>query len=77
MWLATEGSAATLHQQGQIGHLGAGAMADITVLDLAATPVITQRSRTAETFWDQLFPTIMMGDDRSIKDVWVAGQRVV
>ncbi|MBB5720849.1 guanine deaminase [Loktanella ponticola] len=76
MWLATEGSAATLHQQGQIGHLGAGAMADITVLDLAATPAIAQRTRSAESFWDQLFPTIMMGDDRAIKDVWVAGQRV-
>jgi guanine deaminase len=76
MWLATEGSAATLHQQGKIGHLGAGAMADITVLDLAATPLIAQRTKSAETIWDQLFPTIMMGDDRAIKDVWVAGKRV-
>jgi guanine deaminase len=76
MWLATEGSATALHQQGTIGRLGAGAMADITVLDLAATPAISQRTRTAESIWDQLFPTIMMGDDRAIKDVWVAGQRV-
>ncbi|MEO9864718.1 MAG: guanine deaminase, partial [Yoonia sp.] len=76
MWLATEGSAATLHKSGQIGHLGTGAMADITVLDLAATPLIAQRVNSAENVWDQLFPTIMMGDDRSIKDVWVAGSRV-
>lgn len=76
MWLATEGSAATLHQQGEIGRLGAGAMADITVLDLASTPAITQRTNRAETVWDQLFPTIMMGDDRAIRDVWVAGSRV-
>ncbi|UWR00418.1 guanine deaminase [Rhodobacteraceae bacterium S2214] len=76
MWLATEGSAATLHQSGEIGHLGTGAMADITVLDLAATPLIAQRVKSAENVWDQLFPTIMMGDDRSIKDVWVAGSRV-
>ncbi len=34
MWLATEGSADALKMSGQIGHLGAGAMADITVLDL-------------------------------------------
>jgi len=43
MWLATEGSAATLHKSGEIGHLGAGAMADITVLDMASTPLIAQR----------------------------------
>ena len=76
MWMATEGSAETLHMSGQIGHLGAGAMADITVLDLAATPAIAQRTQSADSFWDQLFPTIMMGDDRAIKDVWVAGKRV-
>lgn len=77
MWLATEGSAATLHQAGQIGHLGAGAMADITVLDLSSTRLIAQRANPAKDFWDQLFPTIMMGDDRAVRDVWVAGARVI
>lgn len=76
MWLATEGSAAALHMTGKIGRLAADAMADITVLDLAATPVIAQRAAQAKTFWDTLFPTIMLGDDRSIRDVWVAGKRV-
>ena len=76
MWLATEGSAATLHMSEQIGHLGVGAAADICVLDLASTPAIAQRSGRAETFWDTLFPTIMMGDDRAVRDVWVAGQQV-
>ncbi|MFG5381852.1 guanine deaminase [Yoonia sp. R2-816] len=75
MWLATEGSAQALQMNGQIGHLGAGAMADITVLDLAATSAIAQRSQQAQDIWDALFPTIMMGDDRSIADVWIAGQR--
>ena len=75
LWLATEGSARTLHMQGQIGHLGAGAMADITVIDLASTPAIAQRAARATDIWDALFPTIMMGDDRAVKDVWVAGQR--
>ncbi len=77
MWLATEGSAASLHMAGQIGHLGAGAAADITVLDLASTPAIAQRSRRAEDIWDAVFPTIMMGDDRAIADVWIAGVRQV
>jgi guanine deaminase len=75
MWLATEGSAASLHMTGQIGHLGVGAMADITVIDLASTPAIAQRSARADDIWDALFPTIMMGDDRAIADVWIAGVR--
>ncbi len=75
MWLATEGSAAALKMSGQIGHLGAGAMADITVLDLESTPAIAQRAERAADIWDALFPTIMMGDDRAIRDVWVAGER--
>ena len=75
MWLATEGSAASLHMTGRIGHLGAGAAADITVLDLASTPAIAQRHARADDIWDALFPTIMMGDDRAIADVWIAGQK--
>lgn len=76
MWLATEGSARALHMGGQIGHLGQGAMADIAVLDLASTPVIAQRVAQADDIWNALFPTIMMGDDRAVRDVWVAGRRV-
>ena len=76
MWLATEGSARALHLGGAIGHLGPGAMADIAVLDLASTPAIAQRMERAETIWEALFPTIMMGDDRAVRDVWVAGRRV-
>ncbi|KQI67348.1 guanine deaminase [Loktanella sp. 3ANDIMAR09] len=76
MWLATEGAARALHMGGQIGHLGAGAMADLCVIDLASTPAIAQRHACADDIWEALFPTIMMGDDRAIRDVWVAGRRV-
>jgi guanine deaminase len=76
MWLATEGSANALKMSGEIGHLGASAMADITVLDLQSTAVIAQRAARAADIWDAIFPTIMMGDDRAIKDVWIAGKRV-
>jgi guanine deaminase len=75
MWKATEGSAAALHMSGQIGHLGVGSAADITVLNLASTPAIAQRHARAVDVWDALFPTIMMGDDRAIRDVWVGGAR--
>ena len=61
---------------GTIGRLGAGSAADIVVLDLASTPAISQRTAQADDIWGAVFPTIMMGDDRAIKDVWVAGGRV-
>ncbi len=76
MWLATEGSARSLHMGGQIGHLGAGAAADITVLNLSSTPAIAQRAARAEGIWDAIFPTIMMGDDRAVQATWVAGHPV-
>ncbi|SEW24585.1 guanine deaminase [Cognatiyoonia koreensis] len=76
MWLATEGSAGALKKSGHIGHLAAGAAADICVIDLQSTPAIAQRAIRANGFWDALFPTIMMGDDRAIADVYVAGVRV-
>ncbi|MDB9944348.1 guanine deaminase, partial [Octadecabacter sp.] len=76
MWLATEGSAQALLMGGEIGSLNIGAAADIAVLDLASTPAISQRSARADTVWEALFPTIMMGDDRAIKAVYVAGVKV-
>jgi guanine deaminase len=76
MWLATEGSASALHMSGQIGSLNVGAMADIAVLNLASTPAIAQRSAHANSLWEALFPTIMMGDDRAIAAVYVAGKAV-
>ena len=50
-------------------------MADITVLGLASTPAIAQRAAQARDIWDSIFATIMMGDDRAVRDVWVAGTR--
>ena len=75
LWLATEGSAEALHAKGRIGTLAPGAEADICVLDLASTEAIAQRTRQAETVWDEVFATIMMGDDRAVRSVWVAGER--
>ncbi len=74
MWLASEGSAQALHLQGKVGHLGAGAEADLCVLNLKSTQAIEQRSHNANDFWEALFPTIMMGDDRAMRQVWVAGK---
>ena len=74
IWLATAGSARSLHLQDKIGSLTPGLEADITILDLASTPAIEQRSTNANSVWDMLFATIMMGDDRAVKTVWVNGR---
>ena len=38
-----------------------------------ATLSDAQRSAQADTLWEALFPTIMMGDDRAIRATWVNG----
>ena len=76
-WLATEGAARVLGLGGRVGALRPGAVADIVVIDLASTPAIAQRAARAADLWDALFPTIMMGDDRAVREVRVAGQVVV
>lgn len=75
-WLATAGSAAALRADDRIGNLAPGMEADIVVIDLASTPAIAQRASRAETFWEALFPTIMLGDDRAIREVRIAGRRI-
>lgn len=77
VWLATAGSARTLHLHDQIGNIDTGMEADLTVLTLASTPAIAQRASQASDIWESLFATIMMGDDRAIQDVWIAGKRRV
>ena len=71
----TAGSARSLHLHDRIGRLAPGMEADLTILDLASTAAIAQRRARAETIWEAVFPTIMMGDDRAIADVWIAGSK--
>ncbi len=74
-WLATQGSARALHADALIGNIAPGMEADLVVVDLNSTPAIEQATRRAEDIWQQIFPTIMMGDDRAIREVWVAGRK--
>jgi guanine deaminase len=74
LWLATVGSARSLWMDDRIGNLKAGHEADLVVVDLSSTEAIAQRSSRATDLWESIFPTIMMGDDRAIEAVWIAGQ---
>jgi guanine deaminase len=74
-WLATQGSARALGLDDRIGNLAPGMEADIAVIDLASTPAIAQAAARAENLWQALFPTIMLGDDRAVAAVYVAGRR--
>ena len=74
-WLATAGSARALRTEQRIGNIAPGMEADLVVVNLASTPAIAQATRRAEDIWQAVFPTIMLGDDRAIVDVWIAGAR--
>ena len=76
LWLATQGAAKAMHMQDKIGNLAHGNYADIVILNLSSTYAIAQRVTNANSFWETVFPTIMMGDDRAISDVYIAGKRV-
>jgi guanine deaminase len=77
LWLASEGSARALGLGGVVGTLAAGAEADLIALDLAATPVLAQRTARAESVWEELFAAMMLGDDRCVTGVWIEGRRVL
>lgn len=74
LWLATAGSAESLHMSDKIGNIAVGMEADLVVLDLHSTPAIAQRAERAQDLWEAVFPTIMMGDDRAIHSVWIGGR---
>ena len=76
LYMATVGSADALHIGAHVGNLDAGKEADIIVIDLASTPVIAQRTARADTLWESIFPTIMLGDDRAIIATYIAGNRL-
>nr|WP_321252063.1 guanine deaminase [uncultured Ruegeria sp.] len=76
LWLATVGSARSLRKDNCIGNIAPGMEADLVVIDLASTPAIAQREACAEDLWEAVFPTIMMGDDRAIAEVRIAGKPV-
>ncbi|WP_423186356.1 guanine deaminase [Alishewanella sp. d11] len=73
---ATRGAANALYLDDKIGSLEVGKEADIIVLDLNATPIIKYRMQYAKSLEDILFVLMTLGDDRTVKATYVAGERV-
>jgi guanine deaminase len=75
-YLATLGGARALSLDAETGSLEPGKSADFLVLDLHATPLISMRSDRAAGLEDLLAGLIFMGDDRVVKQAWIAGRNV-
>lgn len=78
--MMTRGNAVTLGLEDRIGTLEPGSDADIVVVDSRATPAMAHRMETvSENATDcldqELFVLMTMGDDRSVKATYVAGER--
>ena len=58
----------------RVGSLAPGHEADLVVLDLRSTPLIAYRMDQARDFEEQLFIQMTLGDDRAVRETWVAGR---
>ncbi|HET7412363.1 MAG TPA: guanine deaminase, partial [Pararhizobium sp.] len=72
-WQTTRGNAEALSLEDRIGTLEAGSDADIVVLDARGTPAMALRMERAATLAEELFLLQTMGDDRAVREVYVAG----
>jgi guanine deaminase len=72
-YLATRGGARALYLDDRIGSLAPGMEADLIVMDLKSTPAIEFRLRHCASFEEMLFVQMVLGDDRAIRETWVAG----
>ncbi|MEZ2230097.1 guanine deaminase [Microcoleus sp.] len=85
MFLATLGGARALKLEDKIGNFDVGKEADFVILNPRATPVMAFRNEqnneqmtpiTIEELGEQLFSTIVLGDDRTIVATYVMGELV-
>lgn len=75
-WLATLGGAEALRLDDRIGRIAPGYEADLCVLDLAATPLLGFRTGTCRSIEELLFVLMTLGDHRTVRATWVAGECV-
>ena len=75
-YLATLGAARALYLDDKIGGIAIGKEADITVLDLKATPLLEHRMGYTRNVEEILFVLMTLGDDRVVRATYIAGNRV-
>lgn len=78
LFLATLGGARALSLQDKLGNFEPGKEADFIVLDPQATPLMATRTQgfpaqSLEHIADQVFGLMMLGDDRAVRAVYIAG----
>ncbi len=72
-WQLTRGNAESLSIADRAGTLEAGTDADLVVLDAGATPGTKLRMETIRSLSEELFLLQTLGDDRTVREVYVAG----
>jgi guanine deaminase len=72
--LMTRGNAAALGLDNEIGSIVPGAFADLIVLDARATPAMAHRMEVARDLEEELFVLMTMGDDRAVRQTYIAGR---
>jgi len=73
-WQITRGNAEALSVAGRVGTLEEGTDADLVVLDSRATSVMELRMETVTSLAEELFLLQTLGDDRAVREVYVAGK---
>ena len=75
LYLATLGGARSLYLDDRIGNFEPGKEADFVVIDPGATPLTARRTARTRSIDETWFALTMLGDDRHIHAVYVAGNR--
>jgi guanine deaminase len=70
----TLGNARALSLDDRIGSIEPGKEADLVALDPRATPALAHRMETAGDLEVELFALLMLGDDRAVRETYVAGE---
>lgn len=73
-YLATLGAAHALDLENKIGSIKVGMEADLLVLDLKSTALIDFRMQHSKSIEEALFIQMTLGDDRSTRAVYIAGE---
>lgn len=74
LYLATLGNARTLKLDDKIGSFKAGNEADFIVMDFHSTPLMSLKQSKCKTLAEKLFAMIILGDDRTVRSTYVAGE---